>query len=163
MSLNVAKELAALEEMTIGELQDRYAEVFDEPVRSRHRRYLIRRILWRLQAQAEGDLSERARKRAVELAKNADVRVMPPRGEDLVEVTPPTEVARIPVATDPRLPPPGGAITRKYKNGTIRVLVTNDGFEFRGEPYKSLSAVARAITGSPNINGFLFFRLGKKP
>mgnify|MGYP006303949381 CR=1 FL=1 len=55
MSPNVARELAALEEMTIGELQDWYAEVFDEPVRSRHRRYLIRRILWRLQAQADGD------------------------------------------------------------------------------------------------------------
>jgi len=64
MSLNMKKELAALEQMTVGQLHKRYAEVFGEPVRSRHKQYLIRRIAWRHQANAEGGLSERALRRA---------------------------------------------------------------------------------------------------
>lgn len=80
MKLNLAKELAALEQMTVGQLQLRYAEVFGETVRSRHKQYLIRRIAWRLQANTEGGLSERALRRAEELADVADVRVTPPRG-----------------------------------------------------------------------------------
>ena len=80
MKLNLAKELAALEQMTVGQLQQRYAEVFGETVRSRHKQYLIRRVAWRLQANAEGGLSERALRRAEELADVADVRVTPPRG-----------------------------------------------------------------------------------
>jgi len=79
MKLNLKKELATLERMTVGELQQRYLEVFGEPIRSRHKQYLIRRIAWRLQANAEGGLSERALRRAEELANVADVRVMPPR------------------------------------------------------------------------------------
>lgn len=78
MSLNIEKEVAALEQMTVGQLQDRYVEVFGELVRSRHRQYLIRRIAWRIQANAEGGLSERARQRAEELADDADVRLTPP-------------------------------------------------------------------------------------
>jgi hypothetical protein len=78
MKLNLKKELATLERMTVSELQDRYVEVCREPVRSRHRQYLIRRIAWRLQANAEGGLSERALRRAEELANIADVRVTPP-------------------------------------------------------------------------------------
>jgi hypothetical protein len=69
MKLNLAKELAALKQMTVGQLQQQYVEVFGEPVRSRHKQYLIRRIAWRLQANAEGGLSERALRRSY--ARNA--------------------------------------------------------------------------------------------
>ena len=58
------------------------------------------------------------------------------------------------------LPPPGNWIERDYKGQTIRVLVIADGFEYEGERYRSLSAVAKAVTGS-HMNGFLFFRLGR--
>ncbi len=57
MALNIHAELAALEKMTIGELHDRYAELFGERIQSRHRIYLLRRIAWRIQANAESDLS----------------------------------------------------------------------------------------------------------
>jgi hypothetical protein len=57
-----------------------------------------------------------------------------------------------------RLPSPGTAIVRKYKGQTLRVLVFPDGLEFDGNRYKSLSAVAKAITGS-HCNGYRFFRL----
>ena len=79
MSLNIAKEIASLEPMSVGRLHDRYVEVFGEPARSRHRQYLIRRIAWRIQANAEGGLSERAIARAEALANIADARVTPPR------------------------------------------------------------------------------------
>ena len=61
--------------MTVDELRRRYAAVMGEPSRSRHKMHLIRKIAWRIQAQAEGDLSERARRRAKELANDADDRV----------------------------------------------------------------------------------------
>ena len=99
-ALDVAKEVAVLEQMTVGELHDRYVEVFGEPVRSRHRRYLIRRIAWGLQARAEGGLSERALRRAEELADVADVRVTPPRWVSSAKGRGETGagVARVPVA-----------------------------------------------------------------
>ncbi len=161
--MNIAKEIDALEQMTVGQLHDRYAEVFGEPVRSRHRQYLIRRIAWRLQANAEGGLSERALRRAEELADNADVRLTPPR-----QASPANQgrhvgssVVCVPVSADPRLPPLGSQITRAYKGRTIAVTVLADGFEYLGERYRSLSAVAKAITGS-HMNGFRFFKLEGK-
>ncbi|MCA9060341.1 MAG: DUF2924 domain-containing protein, partial [Planctomycetaceae bacterium] len=79
MSLNVEEELHALEELQTSELQQRYTELWKEEPRSRNRRYLIRRIIWRMQADVEGDLTERARQRAAELADEAAVRTTPPR------------------------------------------------------------------------------------
>jgi hypothetical protein len=161
MSLNMAKEVAALEQMTVGQLQDRYAEVFGEPVRSRHRQYLIRRIAWRLQANHEGGLSERARCRAEELADEADVRVTPPRAATVANPersVGSNVVVRVPVAKDSRLPGVGSQITRKYKGRTIIVTVLADGFEYLGDRYRSLTAVAKVITGA-HMNGFRFFGL----
>jgi hypothetical protein len=48
-----------------------------------------------------------------------------------------------------------------YKGKTLRVTVTADGFVYEDKPYRSLSAVAMAITGAKAMNGFLFFRMGK--
>jgi hypothetical protein len=64
MGLDVTKEVVALRRMTVPDLRRRYAEVFGEQTRCRHKEYLWRRIIWRLQAIEEGDLSERARRRA---------------------------------------------------------------------------------------------------
>ncbi len=159
MKLNIATEVTALEQMTVGQLQQRYVEVFGEPVRSRHKQYLIRRIAWRLQANAEGGLSERALRRAEELANIADVRVTPPRTATGVATTTTTAPA---VATDRRLPPAGTALTRRYKGRTISVTILPDGFEYDGERYRSLSAVAKAVTGS-HMNGFRFFKIEGQP
>ncbi len=170
MSLNIANEVATLEQLTVGQLQDRYVEVFGEPVRSRHRQYLIRRIAWRLQVNAEGSLSERALRRAEELADNADVRLTPPHGEILGRAgrygtgTPKSDMSdsvRVHVTMDERLPSVGSQITRQYKGRTITMTVLADGFEYLGERYRSLTAVAKAITGS-HMNGFRFFGLGPR-
>ena len=155
MKIDVDRELAALEGMSTGQLCERYAELFREPVRTRHRVYLVRKIAWRLQSVAEGDLTERARRRAAELAHDADVRVMPPKAP-----TPQPAILKVQseAECDPRLPSPGTAIVRKYKGRTLRVLVLSDEFEYNGQRYNSLSAVAKAITGS-HCNGFRFFKL----
>ena len=68
MLLDVAQEVRAMRHMTVAELQARYAEVFGEEARCRHKGRLIRRIAWRLQANADGGLSERALRRAEGLA-----------------------------------------------------------------------------------------------
>ena len=112
-------------------------------------------------------MSERARARATELARDSDP-VIPPR-EKPATVLPMTRggtrTGMLPTEKpDDRLPPPGTVLTRKYKGGTVQVKVLPSGFEYQGQTYGSLSAVAKAVTGS-HCNGFLFFGLlegGKK-
>jgi hypothetical protein len=72
MHLNVGKEVAALLRMTVKELRARYADVFGEETPANNKAWLVKRIAWRLQAVAEGGLSERARQRAAELANDAE-------------------------------------------------------------------------------------------
>ncbi len=159
MEINVTRELAALARLTIAELRVRYAEVFGEPTTTGNRTWLVRRIAWRLQALAEGDLSERARARAAELARDADIRLIPPKG--LTAIAGSVHTGTAPKeASDARLPPPGSVITRTYKGATIHVKVLATGFEYDGHTFPSLSAVAKAVTGT-HCNGFHFFKLNK--
>jgi hypothetical protein len=161
MNPHLAHELATLEQLTAGRLRARYAELFGEETRVGNKLWLIRRIAWRLQALAEGDLSQRARQRAAELARDADVRLSPPRSAPLVPApAPPTPSSRSRRPPHPRLPPPGTILTRPYKGETLQVRVLRHGVEFEGTVYPSLSAVAKAITGS-HCSGHLFFRLTK--
>ena len=64
---------------SLGEVREKHLEVFGEETGSYHKEFLRKRIAWRLQAVAEGDLSERARRRAEELANDADLRTRAPR------------------------------------------------------------------------------------
>lgn len=161
MSLNITKEAARLQKMTVRELRLTYARLFDEQTKAGNKSWLIKRILWRMQCKVEGDISERARKRALELANDADVRLSPPK-VTAVEQAHAMATTTLPCITpDNRLPPPGTWIAREYKNRSLRVMVLENGFEFEGEVYKSLSAVAKAITGQ-HCNGFHFFRLRKE-
>ena len=156
---DIEAQVAALHQMTVDELRRRYAAVMGEPSRSRHKMHLIRRIAWRIQALAEGDLSERARCRAKELANDADVRVTPPKGHHVA--TSGETPVKADVAPDNRVPAPGGAIVRNYRGQQVRVVVLADGFEYDGRRYMSLYAVAKAISGS-HCNGFRFFGLEGK-
>ena len=160
MALNIGKEEASLRRLTVANLRHKYAEVFGESTTSRHKQFLIRRILWQLQANEEGGLSERARKRAAKLAAGSDVRLTAPRVKAL-ETGGDVKVATIQLDHDERLPMPGAIITRLYKGETIEVRVLPKGFEYEGEVYRSLSAVAKKITGA-HWNGYHFFRLAKK-
>ena len=160
---DVEHELAELGNITTTELCARYQQLFGQPVRTRHKAYLLRKIAWRIQALAEGDLSERARQRAAELANDADVRVMPPRATTpAYTATGGQRVVRADALADPRLPAPGNAIVRPYKGRSIRVVVRDDGFDYEGQRYKTLTAVAKQVTGS-HMNGFRFFKLEGRP
>jgi hypothetical protein len=157
MEPNLTAELTTLKRLTPQQLRDRYACVFGETTRSANKAWLIKRIAWRLQALAEGDLSERARRRAAKLANDADLRSTSPRAATITPKGPPPAAAvPPPPARDPRLPCPGTVLTRPYRGEVLQVRVLANGFEYAGTLYPSLSAVARAITGS-HCNGFLFF------
>jgi hypothetical protein len=156
VELKIVNEVAALQRLSVGQLRQRFAELFGETTKASNRTWLVKRILWRLQALAEGDLSERARRRAAELARDADLRLNPPQSKT-TPTTPPPEPIRVPAPVDQRLPPPGTILTRPYKGQLVQVQVLTEGFAYGGRVYASLSAVAKAITGS-HTNGYLFFR-----
>jgi DUF2924 family protein len=160
----IDNQLDEFQHMTTGELAELYHDLHGQPVRTRHRQYLIRKIAWRIQADAMRGLSERAKARAAELANDSDIRVMAPK----TMVCPPQSGVRLTVTKphtprDPRLPSAGSVIVRHYKGETVRVTVLpdSDGFEYNGDRYTTLSALANHITGS-HINGFRFFQLGTK-
>jgi hypothetical protein len=155
VELNIVNEVATLERLSIGQLRQRFAELFGEATHASNRTWLVRRIAWRLQALAEGDLSERARRRAAELARDADLRLNPPRSRTTTATTP--EPVTVPTPVDHRLPPPGTILARPYKGQLVQVQVLTDGFAYAGRVYPSLSAVAKAVTGS-HCNGYHFFR-----
>lgn len=161
MTLNVTKEVATLRKMTVGELRERFAEVTGENTNAANRKWLVRRIIWRMQSIEEHGLSERAISRARELADGADLRVTAPRQRSLpADADKRTKV--VPCAhTTPGRPLPGTLITRVYKGQELRVRVLANGFEYEGEFYKSLSAVAKKITGS-HWSGNKFFNLNCK-
>ena len=159
MALNLTHELAALRRLTPRELCARYAEAFGEQPSTKNRGWLLKRLAWRLQSLAEGDLSQRARQRAAELANDADLRTTSPR-TPRADPAPAQPAAAAPPPprppADSRLPSPGTILTRKYKGTLLQVRVLPAGFEYNGLAYRSLSTVARAITGT-QCNGFLFF------
>ena len=66
----IERDLATLKDMTPSQLRAKYAELHGEPSRSGNKQWLIRRCAWRIQALAEGGLSERARRHAKELARD---------------------------------------------------------------------------------------------
>lgn len=155
---SLTSEIAALQRMTVTQLRREYAAAFGEPTNAGHKDWLVKRVAWRLQAKAEGGLSERARRRAEELADDADLRLSPPREQPAAPPPPAGKTATVPFALDPRLPPPGSTITRRYKGRTLQVHVRDDGLEYDGLLYRSLSAVAKAVTGG-HCNGYLFFKI----
>jgi hypothetical protein len=156
----ILQQLEGLKRMTVGQLREKHVEVFGEESRSNHRQLLFRRIAWRIQALAEGGLSERARRRAMEIANDADLRIRAPRGAfqkgDLVPVL--TVRRKVAADADPRLPAPGTLLMRRYKDRDVIVKVLKDGFEFDGRIYRSLSAIAREVTRT-RWNGYVFFNL----
>jgi len=158
MKAAVLKEIENLRRLTVGGLRQKYREAFGEESRSGHKDYLFRRIAWRLQANAEGGLSERARCRALEIANDADLRIRAPKDPGGSEASHRTAVGTVGGGRDPRLPATGTLLTRDFKGRTHVVKVLADAFEYDGRTYRSLSAIAGEVTGT-RWNGFLFFGL----
>jgi hypothetical protein len=159
-TLQLTQKIRELRRLSAGELRTEYARLFGEENRSRNKDYLVRRICWRLQANAHGGITERARLRAEELADEAELKI---RHGQALPVTEPAESVSAPIhpSRDPRLPPPGTVISREFKGQLISVEVEDDGFRFDGQQFKSLSAIAREVTGKA-WNGYVFFGLGQR-
>ena len=148
---DIPAQLAALEKMSVTELRDKWLEVYGQPTAAGNKAYLKKRLAWRIQELAEGGLSDHAKARIQELVADAPIRWRTPK--------PGAGDAN---GRDPRLPAPGSVITRSHGGVDHEVTVLDDGFEYVGERYDTLSRVAKVITGS-HWNGFLFFRLGGRP
>lgn len=143
---SIAEQISALGGMSSRQLRAEYARVFGESTKTPHRGWLIKKIAWRIQANAEGGLSARAMEQADRLGADAPVRWNR-------QATEPKAVNR-----DPRLPSPGTVLKRKYKGRTYEVKVLRAGFIYDDREFQSLSAVAKEITGTV-WNGLRFFRL----
>src|ERR1700719_474263 len=136
-----------LPQSKVAALQKQYRELFGEESKSSNKQFLFRRIAWRLQANGEGDLSERARRRATEIADDRDLRIRAPKefiaradsGSWIVDRTRPPK--------DGRLPAPGTLLTRRLGDRQIVVKVLKDGFEYESRRYSSLRAIAREVSG----------------
>ena len=160
-SNQIREEIERVRRFTVTQLKEKYREVFAEDTRSNHKQFLFRRIAWRIQANAWGGLSDRAKQRALEIANDSDLRVRAPKNflADLDESR--SADARVRPSCDPRLPKAGTQLIRRYQGRDVVVLVRIDGtFESSGRVYRSLSKAVSEATG-PRWNGFSFCGLGE--
>ena len=149
-----------LARLGVAELRACYLELFGEASHSSNRTWLVRRVLWKQQAVEQGGLSERALARARELAEGSELRQTAPLPANPTpgNPTPGTPLTPTSSLRDPRLPPVGTVLRRKYRGREEQVQVLADGFVWQGRAYATLSAVAKAMCGS-HCNGYRFFGL----
>ena len=138
---NVLAQLAALRAMPVADLKVRWQELFDTPAPRYNRRFLESRLAYRIQELAYGGLSEVTLQRLDALAR--DERLV---GREKTR----KRVDDRPVA--------GTRLIREWQGVEHCVTVLREGYEYQGQSYKSLSAIARRITGS-RWNGPMFFGL----
>ncbi|MFH1507542.1 MAG: DUF2924 domain-containing protein [Candidatus Omnitrophota bacterium] len=145
-------EIMALKNAPLEELLKRYKELYGEDAAGTHRLYLWRKVAYKLQEIECGALSTKARSRLKALIEEYD-----PINNKVLR--PDKPVSWQPVTTkDKRLPIPGTVITKEYKATKYHVKVLEKSFEYSGKIYKTLSAIAKEITGA-HWNGYLFFNL----
>lgn len=159
MEHKVAQAIEKLRCLSMADLRKRYRQTFGKEAGCSNKQFLFRRIAWQLQAAAEGGLSERARRRAAEIANDADLRGQapensPPPQDSVVG----SQIHRLRPQRDSRLPPPGTLLARRVQGGDVMVKVLDEGFQYQDRHYSSLSAIARQVTGT-RWNGFAFFGL----
>ena len=137
----VLARVAALKAMPTPQLKEQWQALFDTPPPPYNRRFLESRLAYRIQELAYGGLKPETVRRLEALGEQLDggnIAVRKVRGSDQ------------PIA--------GTRLLRAYQGVEHTVTVMQDGFEWQGRPYKSLSAIARAITGT-RWNGLVFFGL----
>ena len=147
-------EILALKSASLANMRAKYIEVCGEVgSSSKNRTYLWRKIAFRLQEKEYGGLPEPAQSRLHELIEKYE----PVNNKTLrPEPTPEEKRTRKAMSRDKRLPIPGAIIRKEYKGRILEVRVLDKGFEYENKPYKTLSAIAKTITGA-HWNGFLFF------
>jgi Protein of unknown function (DUF2924) len=153
-------DLSRLVKMDARRLQALHRELFgvEHPVTNAG--HLRRKIACHVQARKNGGLPDSAVRHALAIARNAQLRV---RISDNVarrkHSIPPDRSATTFIAShDTRLPLAGTLLVKEFKGNTLVVKVLNEGFEYNGHRFTSLSAIAQEITGT-KWNGFRFFGL----
>lgn len=141
MSDTVLARVAALKGMPMPDLKRQWRELCETEPPPYNRRFLESRLAYRIQELTYGGLKPETVERLVAL------------GEQLYG----GKIGVRKVRADSR-PVAGTQLIREWKGVDHHVTVRNDDFEYQGRPYKSLSAVARAITGT-RWNGLVFFGL----
>jgi len=158
-------DIKILPKMSAAALQTIHREVFGAEHPIANCQHLRRKIAWHIQAAKEGGLPEAVRSYALSIARETDLRkriaenAMRRKAAIPVELTATTSVVHN--SGDSRLPMPGSLLVKKYRERTLVVKVLDDGFEYEGRHYTSLSTIAGEITGT-RWNGFGFFGLGKE-
>lgn len=140
--VTLESQVAALANQTTAELAAEYERLVGRPPRYRSVPWLRKRIAHQLQIAAYGGLTRTARAVVDELAADVALPAAPSQA-------PPQATGEL---------RPGTVLHRDFKGQRITVAVTHEGFEWNGDRYGSLSAVAFAVTGS-KWNGRLFFNL----
>ena len=151
MSSEVAKTIETLKETPLKDLQDVYAGYFPGKKPSNNRTYLWRRSAYRVQELEYGELGAKAKAKLKALMDAYDP-------VNNVALKPQVAVSGYLPKRDRRLPLPGTIITKDYKGTKIQVKALDSGFEYNGKIYKSLTAVAKEVTGD-HWNGFSFFKI----
>ena len=151
MENSILVRILALKTASLPELQKEYSALYDgKKTPSNNKTYLWQRIAYRIQELEYGGLSEEAHNKVKEMASIYD----PINNKALrSDTTPKHHMSR-----DRRLPIPGTIISKNYKGTDIRVKILEKGFEYNGKVYRTLTAIAKEITGS-HWNGYLFFNL----
>jgi len=141
MNDSVLARVAALKKLPTPELKEQWQKLFETPPPPYNRRFLENRLAYRIQELAYGGLRPETVKRLEALGEQLD-------GGNIV-------VRRIHGDDKPIA---GTRLIREWQGVEHAVTVLNDGYEWQGRPYQSLSAIARAITGT-RWNGWVFFGL----
>jgi hypothetical protein len=140
----ILARLAALKLMSVNDLKTEWQTLFNAPAPNNSRTFLESRLAYRIQELTYGGPDKQTRRLLDLLA-------------DEVEGT----LTRKAQIADPRNPVVGTKLIREWDGTAHTVTVLKDGFDWRGQRYKSLSAVARAITGT-RWNGYRFFGLRER-
>lgn len=151
--LELQKELSLL---SMQALRERFARYYDHTPKTRNKAHFVAKILWAVQRDAFGDISDQSRKKALQIADDRDLRERFPK---VPSGKAPNDGETVSVAFKPTFQlTPGTQLRRNYKGREIQVLVLENGFEWDSRWFKSLSAIAREATGT-QWNGKLFFKV----
>ena len=154
MNETTLDQIMTLKTSSLEELKVKYVELFqDEPPSSNNKVYIWRKLAYKLQEIEHGGLSEATQGRINELIEKYD----PVNNQTLRPKETPHKGKKKGLSRDRRLPIPGTIIKKEYKGRMLEVKVLEKGFEYEGKTYRTLSAVASALTGA-HWNGYLFFK-----
>ncbi len=149
--VEVSREVKALESLTLTQLQAKHLALFGMESRTKNKAFLQKKLAWRIQERAEGGLSAEATDRIAELAPTQlPTRTEPKQRPTKSAVSATTNTSK--PARDERLPVVGTILQREYQGVIHEVEILAQGFRFQDRIHRSLSSIAKTITGT-NWNG----------